>query len=232
MPTGSRRLRTSRRMATLPPELNYSAFLSRDRAFAASVGVPRLAFIDILFICTGNICRSPMAEALLRHRLAAAGVEARVQSAGLFLPGLPAYADSAAAMVGLGHDIAAHRSRRLSAAMIRAADLAVGLAREHVREAVLLAPDAWPRCYTLKELVRRAETAGARTPAQTFEAWTAGIHAGRRREDLLGASAADDVADPYGLGLGTSERTATELDGLVSRLVELGWGWASRGDAA
>jgi protein-tyrosine phosphatase len=172
-----------------------------------------------------------MAEVLLRHRLGAAGIEARVHSAGLFLPGLPAHTDSARAMASLGHDLSAHRSRRMTADMVREADLVLGLAREHVREAVLLAPDAWDRCFTLKELVRRAEAAGGRSPGQPFEEWLACLHAGRRRQDVLGASADDDVADPYGLGLGGSERTARELDALVSRLVELGWADERRGAA-
>lgn len=173
-----------------------------------------------------------MAEALLRHRLGEAGVQVRAHSAGLFMPGLPAHAHSAEAMAALGYDLVAHRSRRLTADMVRQADLVLGLAREHVREAVVLAPDAWPRCYTLKELVRRAAEAGPRGPGQTFDEWVMGLHGGRRREDLLGASADDDVADPYGRGLGTAERTAAELDGLVRRLVELGWAHSSRGDAA
>ena len=41
-----------------------------------------LARIDILILCTGNTCRSPMAEALLRATLADRGIEARVSSAG------------------------------------------------------------------------------------------------------------------------------------------------------
>ena len=173
-----------------------------------------------------------MAEVLLRHRLAAAGVAARVHSAGLFMPGLPAHADSARAMASRGHDLSAHRSRRMTVDMVRAADLVVGLAREHVREAVLLAPDAWERSFTLKELVRRAGQVGARRPGQAFGGWLADVHDGRRRGDLLGASADDDVADPYGLGLEGSARVAGELDALVDRLAGLGWPGERRGDAA
>ncbi len=173
-----------------------------------------------------------MAEVLLRHRLTALGVDARVHSAGLFVPGLPAHDDTARAMAAMGHDLAAHRSRRMTADMVGESDLVLGLARAHVREAVLLAPGAWPRCYTVKEAVRRAGIVGPRAPGQAFPAWVAALHAGRRREDLVGASAADDVDDPYGRGLGTSERTAAELDALVGELVELGWARTSRGDAA
>lgn len=173
-----------------------------------------------------------MAEALLRRRLEGAGVEATVHSAGLFIPGLPADRHIARAMAERGYDLADHRSQRLTAGLIGGADVVIGLAREHVREAVLLCPEAWPRCTTLKELVRRAGAVGPRRGDQGFGEWLGQVLAGRRREDLLGSSADDDVADPYGLGLASSQDTAVELDDLVSRLVALGWAHESRGDAA
>ena len=47
--------------------------------------------IDVLLLCTANQCRSPMAEVLLRHHLAAAGIEATVSSAGLYEGGAPGH---------------------------------------------------------------------------------------------------------------------------------------------
>src|SRR5205807_9477899 len=97
------------------------------------------------------------------------------------------------------------------------------MAREHLREAVLLVPACWPRAFTLKELVRRGEIAGPRQAGQSFERWLAAVHAGRERGDLLGASAEDDVADPIGLPVRVYRETANEIDGLTRRLVELAW---------
>jgi protein-tyrosine phosphatase len=165
-----------------------------------------------------------MAEAFLRHRLADLGVEAHVHSAGLLHDGQRAAAEGIQAMGALGLDTTAHRSRRMTADMVEQADLVVGMAREHVREAVLLSPGAWPKAFTLKELVRRGEQAGPRADGQLFDEWLAKLHAGRQRQDVLGSSPEDDVADPIGLGREDYRRTAADIEGLVSRLVDLVWG--------
>ena len=164
-----------------------------------------------------------MAEAMLASRLSAIGASARVHSAGLLEDGMVPPYDALAVMADLGLDTSAHRSRRMTAAMIDDADLVVGMARRHVAEALELAPAAFPRAFTLKELVRRAEAAGPRAPGQPFDEWVAKVHAGRTRADLLG-SPGDDVVDPIGLGRKVYERTADEIHRLVWRLVELGWG--------
>ena len=165
-----------------------------------------------------------MAEAFLRHRLHDFGVEARVHSAGLLHSGQPAPAYGIDAVGGFGLDTSAHRSRRMTRDMVAEADLVVGMAREHVREAVLLCPDAWAKTFTLKELVRRGEQAGPRAEDQLFDEWLAKLHAGRRRQDALGSSPEDDIADPIGLGQEDYRRTAAEIEGLVARLVGLIWG--------
>lgn len=106
---------------------------------------------------------------------------------------------------------------------LRGADLVLGMAREHVREAVVLAPDAWPRTFTLKELVRRGEAVGPRRGEQTLADWLASAAAGRTAAELMGPSDIDDVADPYGLSLPSYERMIDELDNYIDRLVALLW---------
>jgi protein-tyrosine-phosphatase len=180
----------------------------------------------VLFLCTGNICRSPMAEFMLRHRLAALGVDARVSSAGLFEDDMSPTAEAVAVMAALGLDTSGHRSRRMTQPMIDDADLVLGMARMHLREALTVLPSAWPKTFTLKELVRRAEWVGPREPWQPFAEWLEKVHAGRSRTELLGSSSEDDVADPIGMSRAVYERTAQEIDRLVERLVGLGWGEA------
>ncbi len=172
-------------------------------------------------VCTGNICRSPMAEVLLAARLRDAGVDAHVHSAGMVEDGRRATAFGMAVMAKRGFDTSAHRSRRLRPELVATADLILGMARDHVREVVAARPDAWPRTFTLKEIVRLGEERGPRGPGQPVADWFAALHAGRRMADLLGGSDADDVADPIGRSRRFYERTAAEIESLIDRLVEL-----------
>ncbi len=162
-----------------------------------------------------------MAEGLLRRRLEKLHPDVRVSSAGEMAGGVPAARGSLRAMASRGIDLSGHRSRRFTPEHLGAADLVLGMARRHVREAVLACPDAWPRTFTLKELVRRGRATGPRRPGQSFDEWLRRVHLGRRTTDLLGDDAADDVADPIG---GPDHRyavTADELEELIDELVGL-----------
>ena len=162
-----------------------------------------------------------MAEALLRDRLDRRGVPARVHSAGLIDAGRPASEHGVSLLRAQGLDLGPHRSRTLVPELLGDADLVLGMAREHVREAAVMLPSAWPRSFTLKELVRRGSEVGFRMPDQPLSEWLAKCHVGRSQRDLLGTSVDDDVADPYGGPINAYERTVSQLTDLVDRLVDL-----------
>ncbi len=95
---------------------------------------------SILVLCTANVCRSVMTQAMLSARLTAQGTAADVTSAGLLSDGQRPPDAVAGVLAARGLDVSAHRSRRVTAADLAAADLVIGLAREHVREATVLLP--------------------------------------------------------------------------------------------
>jgi protein-tyrosine phosphatase len=164
-----------------------------------------------------------MAEAFLRHRLEGRRVDVHVGSAGLRFVGEPASANGVDVLADRGLDLSVHRSRMVDRDLLEDTDLALAMAREHLREAVLACPDIWPRAFTLKELVRRGEMIRPRAPGESIDSWLARAHSGRIRADLLGASPDDDVEDPIGLSRSAYEETADELSDLVDRLVDLLW---------
>jgi protein-tyrosine phosphatase len=181
---------------------------------------------DIVVLCTANVCRSPMAAALLAWRLSGLGVMVPVRSAGMIGGGDPPFPEVISVMAWYGIEIASHRSSIACAADLAHASLVLAMARDSLRYAVTTEPGAWPRTFTLKEIVRRGERIGPRPPGEPFADWLSRAHAGRERASLLGDSAEDDVADPAGGSLRIYGDTARLLDRLVSRLTELGWAYA------
>ena len=116
--------------------------------------------IRILLVCTGNTCRSPMAEALLNAKVKAAGLaeEIRVLSAGLAAYGeSPASTHARTAMAGRGLGVAAHRSRQLASELIKAADVILTMTAAHKRAVAELAPEAAGKVFTLAEYAGEAK---------------------------------------------------------------------------
>lgn len=93
--------------------------------------------MHLLFVCTGNTCRSPLAEAIARQQIAArAIVDVTVGSAGTSAwPEAPA--SDGALLVALEHglDLGAHRAQRLSPSLVAGADLLLAMAPHHVEQA-------------------------------------------------------------------------------------------------
>lgn len=161
----------------------------------------------IVFVCTGNICRSPMAEGLVRQALASsAHPEADrvvVQSAGVHGFENAAMEGQAAAILRqLGGDPSAFRSRRLSASMIGPADLVLTAQREHHAAVLSFNPEAVHKTFTMLEFARLVRHVhGAALDSDGLVArgrsLVAAAAAQRGQVDPVPA-AADELADPFG----------------------------------
>jgi protein-tyrosine phosphatase len=165
-----------------------------------------------------------MAEGLLRQRLVQRGVaDVTVHSAGLLAGGAPASEPAVRLLAEQGVDISAHESTTVTRELVDSADLVIAMAREHLKEAVMIGSDAWPRTFTFRELVRRGEAVDPRADDEQLEKWLLRISEGRQRSDLLTPSRDDDIADPIGRPDKVYRRTISELDELTSRLVAVVW---------
>jgi protein-tyrosine-phosphatase len=164
-----------------------------------------------------------MAEGLLRELLDQRGIDATIGSTGRIAPGSPASKYAVSVLRARGIDISEHRSRVLDVEQLDAADLVLCMAREHVREAVLLDARAFTRVFTLKELVRRGQLIGPRLAHESPAKYLSRAGLGRRPSDQLGADDRDDIADPVGQSRERYEATVDEIEGLVTVLVDLLW---------
>ena len=112
----------------------------------------------ILFVCTGNICRSPMAEGLFRHTVKGLG-DHRVISAGVgAIDGQPPSLHAVRALKELGIDISRQRSRMLTADLVQQADYIFGMTHSHVDSILLLYPQAAEKTFLLREFDETLDT--------------------------------------------------------------------------
>jgi protein-tyrosine phosphatase len=159
-----------------------------------------------------------MAEAILRRRLDQRDIKAEVASAGFLAPGYPAMDEAVATMAEDGFDLSGHLSRGVTREALTAADLVIGMTRQHLLELVLEVPDEWSHLFQLRDLVRRAEAVGRRPPGQSFDSWIAAVGDGRTRAGFLASPVTDDIPDPVGEPLAAYQRTRRTLDELLTRL--------------
>jgi len=90
---------------------------------------------EVVFVCSGNTCRSPMAEGFARHFLKLRGLDDRWKTSSLgvaAIEGLPATEFAVRVMLEHGIDISGHRSRRAESWTPPGGSLALGMTREHV----------------------------------------------------------------------------------------------------
>src|SRR3989442_7063117 len=105
----------------------------------------------ILFVCTGNVSRSPLAEGLFRRAVKGRG-DFRVLSAGVgAIEGQPPSAHAVQALRELGIDISQQRSRMLTAELVNQADYIFGMTHGHVDAVNLLYPQAVEKTFLLRE---------------------------------------------------------------------------------
>jgi len=176
----------------------------------------------VLFVCTGNICRSPLGERLFTAR--ATDADVRAVSAGTSaLVGYGIDGPSALVLRELGGDPDGHTAQRISRTLVDSADLILTAETSHRSTVLRAEPAAFRRTFTMREFARlgaAAPAAGARDLAglreRVFEI------AALRGQVAAAEPGGDDVGDPYGGSLEIARiaghQIATAVDAAIDAL--------------
>lgn len=205
----------------------------------------------VLVVCTGNICRSPQAAALLRKHLDAAeepiAQQIRITSAGTHAQvGAPMDPQAAELAAAYGAADSGHRGRQLTAEMVRHHDLVLCMTRKHRAAAVRLVPGASRRVLLLTEFVALVEdlaqdvapvTAGGDPAAQpsapppgplsalTPDWLRRGVDTAAARRGLVPKTSGvrEDILDPYRRDPEVYRESVAQIDQEVQRLHQGLW---------
>ena len=175
----------------------------------------------VLVVCTANVCRSPMAAALLAARCHDSGSSARVWSAGTHAMSSEVASDAVAVLADRGIDISGHTPRLLDRDDVSRADLILTMECAHVAHVVAIDAAAFRKTFAVRELAARADRSEPKRADETLDDYLSRQHRGRRAADVLRSADEWDVADPMGQGRRAFETCATELEGLMVPIAEM-----------
>ena len=177
----------------------------------------------ILTVCTGNICRSPLAAQLLAHLLRDIP-EVSVASAGTHALAdrpMSEFSQEIAIARGVEHP-EHHRARQMTAALLESSDLILAMASDHRRSIIEVSPRVTRRVFALREFARLADATtdeelaleigeASSEPAHVLRAAVRAVTLSRSLLEPLQDPAEADVIDPYGHDRDTYDVSARQL---------------------
>jgi len=146
--------------------------------------------MKVMFICTGNICRSAMAEYMLKRRAKVENKNIEVCSCGIYAENgdIPTY-ESMQVMKEYGIDISKHKATNIRNSNIKDMDVILCATNRHKDTVIYMYPELEEKVYTMKE------------------------YAGYDEYDL-------DISDPWGYGLNVYRNCAKEIEQCVDKYIE------------
>ncbi len=144
--------------------------------------------MKIMFICTGNICRSAMAHKMLEKRVKEENKDIEVYSCGVFAENgdVPTY-EAIQTMKEYGIDLSKHRATNIRNSNIKDMDVILCATSSHKNNVIRMYPELKEKVYTMKE------------------------YAGYPKNDI-------DIKDPWGYGIGVYRKCAVEIEDCINKI--------------
>lgn len=152
--------------------------------------------MNILFVCTGNTCRSPMAEGIFKSMLE----ERNIESMNISSAGISAFETESAnqkainTLIKDGINIKEHKARQISSEIIKDSDLILTMTSSHKNIILSSIPELSNKIYTLKEYAYLINN-----------------------ENVIGRNL--DIADPFGGDYNIYERCALEIKTYLEKII-------------
>lgn len=181
--------------------------LARVRTCEGPIERVQESDLKILFVCTGNICRSPVAERLFSKLVPTLNVSSAGTRAVI---GHPIHDHAGTVLAQLGGDPTGFSARQLTLKVASSADLILTMTRAHRDAALNIAPKKIRSTFTLVEASRLITDAGAESIAELAEL----------RPHLLGTEC-EDIFDPIGGRLDTFFEVGTTIANLLIPMVDV-----------
>jgi protein-tyrosine phosphatase len=213
------------------PSAQESLFERLDAPEVKQIETPTAqALFKVLFVCTGNIHRSVMAERLMRSRIRP-GLPVAIRSAGTQAGvDYPIGEHSAVALKELGADPEGHKPQQLQAAVAASADLILTAEIAHRQIVLLETPAALRRAFSLREFARLVEHIEPLKPSDPFDLDAVRVQVlqvSAQRGLARQPTRSEDIADPVGASLNETRERAREIAECVDIVIgALGLGYA------
>jgi protein-tyrosine phosphatase len=190
------------------------------------------ALFKVVFVCTGNICRSPMAEQMLTEKAAKANLPVAVSSAGVMaMTGDPMTPQSADAMEKRGFTPTKHVSQDLTPKTLEEADLVLTATLDHRSELAKMLPKASKYSFTIDEFARLTSFLSAdpefkeefkKKPRETREQYLKrAVHEAVLLRGMVPTNLdPKDVVDPYGESVEVYNQVAEHIDVMLEIVVD------------